>query len=106
MKRRTKSRKISFLTVLFMLGLMLSVSSGCATRVVVKDGPPAVRVEKRGAKPGPAYVWVGGYWQNKRGRWVWASGKWVRPPRAKNTWVPGHWKKTRGGWTWVPGHWR
>ena len=37
------------------------------------------------------YVWVEGYWANKRPGYVF---------------IAGDWKKSSGGWTWVPGTWR
>ena len=77
-----------------------------AARVVVKVGPPAARVEVRGAAPSHRHAWVGGYWRWNGSAHVWVAGGWHVPPRHGAVWVGGHWRKVPGGWDWVPGHWR
>lgn len=88
------------------LSLALLSSPAWAARVVVKVGPPAVRVEVRGRAPSPRHLWVGGYWRWSGSAHVWVAGGWQLPPRHGANWVDGHWKATRGGWVWVAGHWR
>ncbi len=94
--------KISFgLTVLLLLALPAQ-----AGYLVVKRKP--VRPKIVGVKPAApraGFVWVGGHWTVRAGRYVWVSGSWTKP-HAGSVWVNGHWKKVRGGWTWVPGHWK
>ncbi len=82
-----------------------TATSGCAVGLTVPGPPPAPLVEVRGAIPGRAFVWVGGYWA-WRSRWVWVPGSWMVPPRAHAVWVPGRWHHHRGGWAWAPGRWR
>jgi hypothetical protein len=53
--------------------------------------PPAVRVEHRPPRPGPAYVWVAGYWYPDAGNhYVWHAGYWSRPPYEGAHWVAPH----------------
>ena len=48
--------------------------------VVVVSQPPAPYAEVIPASPGPAYVWVGGFWNWNNSRWLWVRGHWdVRP---------------------------
>lgn len=88
------------------LSLVLFAPPASAARVVVKVGPPAVRVEARGHAPSPRHVWVGGYWKWNGSAHVWVAGSWNVPPRHGAVWVDGHWRKAYGGWEWIPGHWR
>jgi hypothetical protein len=85
--------------------LAAAALSACAVRVLVPGPPPAPRIEVRGVAPGPAFLWVEGYWA-WHSRWVWAPGRWVVPPRVGAVWVSGRWAHVRGGWRWVPGRWR
>jgi len=71
----------------------------------VAEAPPPPRQEVIGAKPGPRYVWMPGYW-TWQNQWVWTSGYWARQPHPRAVWVRGHWRPHRGGYMWVPGHWR
>jgi len=42
--------------------VLAATMSACAVRMVVPGPPPAARVEVRGVAPGPAHVWVAGFW--------------------------------------------
>ncbi|MFQ5706200.1 MAG: hypothetical protein ACE5HO_02055 [bacterium] len=85
---------------------LVTLMAACASRVVyVREAPPRARVEKRVAKPGPNFVWVGGHWKWNGRTYVWASGQWVKK-RKGQVWVPGHWRHTKRGYVWVKGHWR
>src|SRR5262245_13521204 len=75
-------------------------------RVYVRVGPPRPVAEVRIARPGPEFVWVGGYHRWDGGAYVWVPGAWQRPPRPRAAWVPGHWRHDRRGWYFVEGHWR
>jgi hypothetical protein len=87
--------------------------AGCApafgpagVEFIVRRPPPA-RVEVRVAPPGPADVWIGGYYAWQRGDYVWIGGRWDRPPQPMyRRWAPGHWVHARQGWYWVEGRWR
>ena len=73
--------------------------------VIVRQEPPAMRVETRTVSPGPGYVWTGGYWRWDGSEYRWVPGSWMMPPRRAAVWVPGHWINRGGGWVWVAGHW-
>lgn len=87
-------------------GVLFSVSPVFAQRVYVQVGPPPVVVEHPAPRPGPGYVWVGGYHRWDGHRYVWAPGRWVVPPRPHGVWVNGHWAHEPHGYYWVEGHWR
>ncbi|GBE38275.1 MAG TPA: hypothetical protein ENH31_08975 [Nitrospirae bacterium] len=92
---------------LFLITVIMISSSaliGCTT--VVRVPPPPVRVEVRPAPPYAGTVWIGGHWQHKHRKWIWAPGHWKRRPGPGAAWAPGHWRETPRGWKWVPGHWR
>jgi WXXGXW repeat (2 copies) len=95
--------------------LLCTAVLGCAlftgladAQVYVRIGPPPPpRREVIAPRPGPGYVWTGGYYRWEGNRYVWVPGAWVRPPRSGyHRWVPGHWRNTHRGWVWVEGHWR
>ena len=88
------------------LSLALFSPPAAAAHVVVKVGPPALRVEVRGPAPSPSHVWVGGYWRWSGSAHVWVAGGWNVPPHPGAVWVGGHWRRAYGGWEWIPGHWR
>jgi hypothetical protein len=81
------------------------VTAGCVVSAWVPNGPPAPLVEARAVAPGPAFVWIGGWWE-WHSRWVWHNGYWGRPPHPHAMWMPGHWDRRPRGWRWTPGHWR
>src|ERR1019366_2232383 len=56
--------------------------------VVVTGAPPAPAVEYVGVAPGPAYLWIGGYYHWYGGRWIWYPGHYERTPRAGARWIP------------------
>jgi hypothetical protein len=69
--------------------------------------PPAPPREYVPVRPGPRYVWVGGFQRWDGARYVYVPGRWVLPPQPYyHRWVPGHWRETGRGWVWVEGHWR
>jgi len=55
--------------------------------VVVRRPVPAPLVEAVPARPGPDFVWVGGYWEPRGDDWAWHRGGWSRPPRSGAVWV-------------------
>lgn len=93
------------LAALLLVG-SLSALNACVMGVMyVRVPPPPPRIEVRGVRPGPAYVWVPGYYRWD-GAYVWVVGSWVRPPYGGAVWVPGRWVHTRRGWRFMRGHWR
>src|SRR5450755_4039281 len=42
-----------------------------APLLIVRRQPPAVIQERIPARPGPTYVWAGGYWAAQKDKWVW-----------------------------------
>jgi hypothetical protein len=97
-----KRSLLSLLTVAVFL-------TGCAERTVyVQSPPPAVPAPPPEAvvvTPGPAYVWVPGYW-SWNGSWVWVAGHYVVPPHPRAVWVGPHWGHGPHGYVWIRGYWR
>jgi hypothetical protein len=86
-------------------GILLAVGSASA-ETVVRYGPPAAAHEFVPARPGPRYVWTGGYYRWYHHRYAWVPGRYVVPPRAYAVWVPGYWAPRHGGYVWIQGYWR
>jgi hypothetical protein len=72
----------------------------------VKVHPPKEVVETRGVRPGPGYVWIGGYHRWNGTAYAWAPGRWEQPPRAHAVWVRHRWVHRHGGWVLVEGRWK
>jgi hypothetical protein len=89
---------------LVLLGLLSLIVVDCIVTYPT-FGPPPHRVEVIPARPGHAYVWVGGYWRWSGHNYVWVGGRWVRPRHGRE-WVPGHWEQRGRRWYWREGHWR
>lgn len=68
--------------------------------------PPPPRAEVVVVKHRPGQVWVAGHyaWRPAQKRYVWVSGKWVRPPRGKAVWVAPRYEHRRG--VFVAGYWK
>jgi len=91
---------------LAILLLATAITTGaCLVSPWVAGEPPAPYVEARVVAPGPAYLWIGGWWEWHQ-RWVWRNGYWARPPHPGATWAPGHWDRHPRGWRWTPGRWQ
>jgi hypothetical protein len=98
---------------LFSTALLAStLALGAANaQVYVRIGPPPPppppRREFVPVRPGPQYVWVGGFQPWDGARYVYEPGRWVLPPQRRyHRWEQGHWRETRHGWVWVEGHWQ
>jgi hypothetical protein len=74
--------------------------------VFVPAAPPPLRVEVMPPPPPYAAIWQPGHWRWDGRRYVWARGRYVRPPRARHEWVAGHWDPGPHGYVWVEGFWR
>jgi len=89
------------------LGGALALGSGF---VVVPAPPPPVAaspslLETVPQRPGPAYVWVPGYWTWRRDAYAWVPGAWLLPPLPGYAWAPGYWAPRGRDHVWVEGHW-
>jgi hypothetical protein len=58
--------------------------------IVVTQEAPAVPEEVIVARPGPEFVWVGGYYNWDHEHWVLVRGHWERPPHTGARWIPPH----------------
>jgi hypothetical protein len=69
--------------------------------------PPRREVVVERDRPGPGYVWVGGFWDGAPGHYVWRAGHWDRPPHGHGVWAPPHWERDHDGhYHQVRGEWR
>jgi hypothetical protein len=98
-------RLVAFSLLVFGLPILISQRT-LAQPVVRVAPPPPVRVGVVGKPPGIGYVWIEGYqrWDGKK--YLWVSGRWVRPPRAGAVWVAPTWVRQRNGWVLDKGYWR
>jgi YXWGXW repeat-containing protein len=98
------------------LGLVsAALLTGCVERTVYVQGPPgetvateappAPQAEVVVTAPGPAYIWLPGYW-SWHGGWVWIGGRWSLPPRPAAVWIGGRWVHRGRGFVWIGGRWR
>jgi hypothetical protein len=100
-------------------GLGLLTLGTLATPVARADGisigihldaappPPRQEVVVESSRPGPDYVWVGGYWDGTPGNYVWVRGHWDRPPHGRGHWMAPHWERDHDGHYYqVRGEWR
>ncbi|HLK69812.1 MAG TPA: YXWGXW repeat-containing protein [Bryobacteraceae bacterium] len=85
---------------------VLAGSSAMAAEVIIRVAPPRPIVETRVVRPGPGYIWIGGYHRWDGGRYVWVPGRWELPPRAHAHWVAHRYVHRNGGWVFVEGRWR
>ena len=68
--------------------------------------PPPPRYGYVRVAPAPGYVWADGFWDMRGSRWVWAPGRWMRPPRRGAIWVPNEWRTEGGRYRLHRGYWR
>ncbi len=71
----------------------------------VAVAPPPLQTDVITVAPGPAYIWIGGFWNWVGGRHVWVGGHWA-PHRPGHHWVPHQWQREGGGWRAAPGRWQ
>lgn len=87
-----------------------ALMTACASRAYVAyrvpAPPPPLVAGAVGYAPGPGYVWTDGFWDLRGSRWVWASGRWSRPPRARAVWVRPYWAPYGNSWRFHQGYWR
>ena len=70
------------LTAILLFAATLTLGSPLsAAEVYIRTGPPAPQsVAIIGTRPGPGYVWTGGYWAWRGGRYVWVPGSLAQAP--------------------------
>ena len=69
--------------------------------------PPRAEVVVVGNRPGPDFVWIGGFWDGSPGHYTWVAGHWDRPPHPHAVWSAPHWDKDADGhYHQVKGEWR
>jgi hypothetical protein len=73
--------------------------------VYVQTGPPAAIYETVPVSPGPAYFWVGGFWNWNGYRYVWVRGHYAYRPYAHAVWHGGYWAHGPHGYYWRGGRW-
>lgn len=88
------------------LGTVLSGCGGGAYYAALYGPPPAPRYGVVGVAPGPGYTWTDGFWDLRGRSWVWAPGRWVRPPGRGSLWVRPEWRSEGGRWAFHRGYWR
>jgi hypothetical protein len=59
-----------------------------------------------GPAPGPAYVFVPGYYWLNVTRFVWIEPVWALPPSPGAIWVPPNWAYNGSDWTLQEGYWQ
>jgi hypothetical protein len=96
-------KKIFLAAIVAAMGFVgSSMPASAQAYIYVQTAPPAPVYETVPARPGPGYVWVGGYYRWNGSTYVWTRGHYVRHAGA---WCGGHWRHGRRGYYWVAGHW-
>ncbi len=100
--------KDSLAYVILLAGTSLIGYGRVGVGVVVGTAPPAPLVVAGpvGVAPGPAYVWVDGYWDWVGGRWVWVPGRWMLQPRPRAVWIGPIYRPEHEHIRYIRGHWR
>jgi hypothetical protein len=95
------------LAVAFVAGMLMTEAVVYAADVIIRTAPPApASVAVVGRAPSSTYIWVPGYYRGAGGKYIWVSGKWMKPPRAGMVWVPPVWRQGPNGYVFVAGRWR
>jgi hypothetical protein len=82
------------------------VFSAAAADVMIRIGPPHVRIERRTPPPSRNHVWISGYHRWDGRAYEWEPGRWEPRPRPHAHWVAHRYVRRNGGWVFVEGHWR
>jgi len=69
------------------------------------EAPPPPQAEPLPPVPGPAYVWIPGYWYWSGRGYLWQSGYYARPPAPGHVWVRSGWVQYHNRYRYVPGRW-
>lgn len=100
---------LKFKTGMILTALLgAAAMSGCAARAhYVRGGPPPPpMVGVVGYAPAPGYVWIEGFYNLRGPRWVWAPGRWVRPPHRHAVWVQPRVERHGNRYRYYRGYWR
>jgi hypothetical protein len=73
---------------------------------VVKQAPPAVRVEVIAVRPSATHVWVPGYWTWESNAYAWTPGVWLLPPEPAAVWIPARYEPRSGTSVFITGYWK
>jgi hypothetical protein len=73
---------------------------------IVRQAPPAIRVEAIVARPSPRHVWVQGYWVWSADTYVWTPGVWMLPPEPAAVWVTPRFETRSGVNIFISGYWK
>ncbi len=73
--------------------------------VVVRQAPPALRVEVMPPPPSAEHFWIAGHWRWENNRFAWVAGRWELH-RPGFVWVPEHWLHAGAEWHFAGGHWQ
>ena len=96
-------KHLSKIMILGAILLGISLAGSAQIYIKVRPVPPVI---VRTAPPSPRHIWVDEEWEERNGRYEYAGGHWIEPPRPGAVWIPGHWKRGSHGEWWVRGHWR
>jgi YXWGXW repeat-containing protein len=95
-------------------GLLFAVLLSCthvargqvSVGITIGSPPPPRVVRVLPPRPGPEFVWVGGYWYPAGRHYRWHAGYWTRPPYVGARWIgprheggryySGYWEGDRG----------
>jgi len=91
-----------------LIGLVFAglLAFSAAGEVVIRIGPPHIRIETRGRPPSRDHVWISGYHRWDGNAYAWNEGRWEVPPQPRQRWVAHRWVHQRNGYVLVDGHWR
>ena len=98
--------KTAALTALMLLALVSTAGAQVSIGIQIGPPPPPRVVRIVPVRPGPDFVWIGGYWYPVARHYRWRDGYWTRAPYAGARWVPpryesrryynGYWERERG----------
>jgi hypothetical protein len=81
------------------------VSTPTALTVTALEPPPAPLPDEKTPSPGPAHIWVAGYWDYVGGHHVWRAGRWVEC-KAGYEYVRARYEWNGTIWTFHVPHWK
>lgn len=99
--------KKKLVRLLFLAGILFTVSGPAAAQIYVKIRP-TIPVVVRSERPSRNHVWINEEWQPNGRGYRYSGGRWDTPPRRGYTWRQGYWKHNRRNHTqvWISGSWR
>lgn len=72
--------------------------------IISPSPPPPPRVEVVPVAPFVGAIWISGYWNWNRNRYVWVPGRYTRPVPG-HRFVPHRWTPGSSGWSLSGGFW-